>query len=220
MKTPAISALILVLSVAAPAWSQVNEMLAEKISQDRAENALKTMNYSWTKRTEVKVKGEVKSTTTELVRYTVDGELQTTPISQEQAKKPKGVRGKIAKKKGAEMKDWMAELGQLLKQYSLPTPESLAGFLDEAAVAPDGDNKKLVALGVVRTGDTMTMWVDADSGLTRTEVTTEHDGAAVQMSTDHATTPDGLNYVARTVIKVPEKEVEMTVENFSYQLEK
>ena len=65
----------------------------------------------------------------------------------------------------------------------------------------------------------MTMWVDEDFQLTRTEVTTEHDGAKVQLTTDHAQTPDGLDYVARTNIVVPEKNVEMTVENFSYKRE-
>lgn len=44
--------------------------------------------------------------------------------------------------------------------------------------------------------------------------------AAAQMDmTDHETTPDGLDYVARTTIVVPDKGVEMTVENFSYQRE-
>ena len=45
--------------------------------------------------------------------------------------------------------------------------------------------------------------------------------AAAQMDmTDHETTPDGLDYVARTTIVVPDKGVEMTVENFSYQRER
>jgi hypothetical protein len=56
--------------------------------------------------------------------------------------------------------------------------------------------------------------------MTRTEVSTQHDGSDVKLETDHETTPDGLDYVARTVIVVPDKGVEMTVENFSYQLER
>ena len=47
-------------------------------------------------------------------------------------KKPKGVRGKIAKKKAGEMKDWMTDLGELLHAYSLPTAGSLLDFLDKA----------------------------------------------------------------------------------------
>jgi hypothetical protein len=212
--------LVLSLSVASTAFPQSNAQIAEKVTQARQENAAKTVNYSWTKRTEVRVKGEVKSTTTELVRYTVDGEMQTTPISQNKAKGPKGIRGKVAKKKGAEMKDWMAELGGVLQAYSLPTSGQLLDFLNNAVVVPGGVGKKLVAENVVKPGDSMTMWIDESSEMTRTEVLTEHDGAGVQLTTDHATTPDGLDYVARTKIVVPEKNVEMTVENFSYKLEK
>jgi hypothetical protein len=215
-----IAVAILVASFSTPVLSQDNAQIAERVTKARQENAAKTTNYSWTQRTEVKVKGEVKSTTTELVRYTVDGEMQKTPISQDKAKGPKGVRGKIAKKKGGEMKDWMTELGGVLKQYSLPTPESLTAFLDKAKVEKGSDGVTLSAVNVVVPVDTMTMFLDPDLKLTRTEVATEHDGAAVQLTTEHATTPDGLDYVARTVILVPDKNVEMTVESFSYQLEK
>jgi len=211
---------ILIASFATPALSQSNAQIAEEITRSRQENAAKTMNYSWTQRTEVKVKGEVKSTTTELVRYTVDGELQKTPISQDKAKGPKGVRGKVAKKKGGEMKDWMAELGQVLKAYSLPTTGNLVDFLDKAKPEKEDGGIRLTAVNVVIPVDSMTMWVDEDFKLTKTEVSTEHDGADVKLTTDHATTPDGLDYVARTVIVVPDKNVEMTVEKFSYKLER
>ena len=220
MKRFVIAAIALSIIGSTPVWAQSNAQIAEKITAARAENAKKTVNYSWTRRTEVKVKGEVKSTVTELVRYDVDGEMQTTPISQDKAKAPKRLKGKIAKKKGGEMKDWMAELGQVLKKYSLPTTGNLVDFLDKAKVEKGADGIQLTAVNVVIPVDSMTMWVDGDFQLIKTEVTTEHDGADVQLNTDHATTPDGLDYVARTVIVVPDKNVEMTVENFSYQLEK
>jgi hypothetical protein len=219
MKTLPLAAIMLTLSVAAPAWSQDNAQIAERITKARQENAAKTANYSWTRRTEVKVKGEVKSTTTELVRFDVDGEMQTTPISQDKAKAPKRLKGKIAKKKGGEMKDWMGELSQVLQKYSLPTTGNLVDFLDKAKVEKGPDGVSLTAVNVVIPVDSMTMRLDGNMKLTKTEVTTEHDGADVQLTTDHATTPDGLDYVARTVIVVPDKNVEMTVENFSYQLE-
>ena len=220
MKTLPLAAMMVALYLSVPAWAQSNAQIAEKITAARTENAQKTMNYSWTRRTEVKVKGEVKSTVTELVRYDVDGEMQTTLISEDKAKAPKRLKGKIAKKKGGEMKDWMAELGQVLKKYSLPTTGNLVDFLDKAKVEKGADGIQLTAVNVVIPVDSMSMWVDGDFQLMKTEVATEHDGADVQLNTDHATTPDGLAYVARTVIVVPDKNVEMTVENFTYQLEK
>ena len=209
------------LSVAAPVAAQTDmSQLVPKISQARKANALETMNYSWTQRTEVKVNDETKSLKTEIVRYTVDGELQKTLIDETAAKKPKGVRGKVAKKKAGEMKDWMAELGEVLKAYSLPTEGNLLDFLNKSVVVPDPAGKRLEATDVVQPGDRMTVWIDAENKMTKTEVSTSHDGSTVKLETDHATTPDGLDYVARTAIVVPDKGVEMTVENFSYQREK
>jgi hypothetical protein len=220
MKALKIGAMAIFVTVAVPAAAQMDMTeIASKVSQARQENAQRTRDYSWTQRTEVKVKGEVKSLKTEIVRYTVDGELQKTPIDETSAKAPKGVRGKVAKKKMGEMKDWMAELGGLLKAYSLPTAGNLLDFLNKAAVSPDGDGRKLDATDVVQAGDRMSVWIDANHKMTKTEVSTQHDGSDVKLETDHATTPDGLDYTARTVIVVPDKGVEMTVENFSYQPE-
>jgi len=214
-------ALMLGLTIAVPVAAQTDmSAIASKVSEARKENAQKTRNYSWTQRTEVKLKGETKSLKTETVRYTVDGELQKTPIEETSAKKPKGVRGKIAKKKAGEMKDWMADLGEVLKQYSLPTAGNLLDFLNKASVSPDGDGRKLDATDVVQAGDRMSVWIDANHKMTKTEVSTQHDGSDVKLETDHATTPDGLDYTARTVIVVPDKGVEMTVENFTYQKER
>jgi len=221
MKALPIAALSLAAFMAVPAAAQVDmTAVTAKVSQARKENAQKTRDYSWTQRTEVKVKGEVKSLKTEIVRYTVDGELQKTPIDETSAKKPKGIRGKVAKKKIGEMKDWMAELGELLKNYSLPTAGNLLDFLNKASVSPDGAGRKLDATDVVQAGDRMSVWIGADHKMTKTEVSTQHDGSDVKLMTDHETTPDGLDYVARTTIVVPDKGVEMTVENFSYKRER
>ncbi len=214
MKALKMSAMAIVMTVAVPATAQMDmTLVAEKVSKARQENAQKTRDYSWTQRTEVKVKGEVKSLKTEIVRYTVDGELQKTLIDETSAKKPKGVRGKVAKKKIGGMKDWMAELGELLKGYSLPTAGNLLDFLNKASVSPDGDGRKLDATDVVQAGDRMSVWIGEDFKMTNTEVSTQHDGSDVKLTTDHETTPDGLDYVARTMIVVPDKGVEMTVEN-------
>ncbi len=220
MKALKMSAMAIVMTVAVPAAAQMDmTLVAEKVSKARQENAQQTRDYSWTQRTEVKVKGEVKSLKTEIVRYTVDGELQKTSIDETSAKKPKGVRGKVAKKKIAGMKDWMAELGGLLKAYSLPTAGNLLDFLNNASVSPDGDGRRLDATGVVQPGDRMSVWINDDFKMVKTEVTTQHDGSDVKLMTDHETTPDGLDYVARTTIVVPDKGIEMTVENFSYKRE-
>ena len=91
MKALNIGAMVLGLFMATSAAAQTDmTTVVAKVSAARQENAQKTRNYSWTQRTEVKVKGEVKSLKTEIVRYTVDGEMQKTPIDETSAKKAEG----------------------------------------------------------------------------------------------------------------------------------
>ena len=208
--------------ISAPSAGAQTDMteIASKVSQARQENAQRTRDYSWTSRTEVKVEGEVKSIKTEIVRFTVDGELQKTTINESSAKSPRGIRGKVAKKKKKEMKNWMTDLGEVLQAYSLPTAGNLLDFLNKATVSPDGAGRRLDATDVVQKGDRMSVWIGANHKMVKTEVTTQHDGSHVKLMTDHDTTPDGLDYVARTTIVVPDKNVEMTVENFSYERER
>lgn len=220
MRAIQIGTLVFGMILAATVGAQVDMTdVMSKVSQARQENAQQTRAYSWTQRTEVKVKGEVKSLKTEIVRYTADGELQKTLIDESSAKSPRGIRGKVAKKKGGEMKDWMAELGELLQAYSLPTSGNLLDFLNKAAITSDGAGRRLDATDVVQTGDRMSVWLGADHKMVKSEVASRYDGSDVKLVTDHDATPDGLDYVARTTILVPDKAVEMTVENFSYQRE-
>jgi hypothetical protein len=194
--------------------------IAMGIAEARTENQQLTRQYSWTSRTEVKVKGEVKSLKTEIVRYTVDGELQKTPIGTPiEAKKKRGVRGKVQKKKVGEMKEWGRELGALLKQYSLPSPGHILDYLNAATIGPGEEpgTVRIFGQSVVQEDDKLTMWADsANKQLKKTKVETKLEEDTVYMDTDHARTEGGLNYVARTIIRVPSKQVEMIVENFNY----
>ena len=74
MRIVNIGLLVLALSAPGPVRAQQDAAtVATQISKARQENAQRTRDYSWTRRTEVKVKGETKNLTTEIVRYTPDG---------------------------------------------------------------------------------------------------------------------------------------------------
>jgi len=195
--------------------------LATKIADARQKNQMETRNFSWTQRTEVKVDGEVKTLKTELVRFTADGELQKTVVSEEGGGgKKRGIRGQVAKKKTGAMKEWAQSLTQLLQQYSLPTAGSLLDFLNKAEAHPveQATLFQLSAKDVVQSGDSMDMWVDPNTKeLKKSAINTALDGDAVQVETQHGKTPEGLSYTARQIVRVPAKKVEMTVENFNYQ---
>jgi len=194
--------------------------LATQIAEGRKQNQMMLREYTWNMRTEVKIDGEVKSVKVDLVRFTPEGELQKTKISDsaDGQKKPRGVKGKVASKKIKGMQEWAGELTQLLQKYNLPTAGSLLDFMDKASVERTGQLATAVATNVVQQGDTMTVLVDTGSRqLKMIEVSTSLDGDSVEVEILNETLEDGPSYTARQIVKVPAQKVELTIENFNFQ---
>ena len=193
--------------------------LATEIDEGRKQNHMKMRSYTWNTRTEIKIDGEVKSTKVDLVRFTAEGELQKTKISDsaDGQKKKRGIKGKAAGKKIKGMQEWGAELMKLLQKYSLSTAGSLLDYLDKAEVQKTGQVVTLVGRGVVQQGDEMTMLVDtAAKQVKMVEVKTTLDGDAVTMEILNDSLDDGLSFTSRQFVKVPAQKVELTIENFNF----
>ena len=194
--------------------------LAVEINDSRKQNAAQMRNYSWNTRTEIKLDGEVKSVKVELVRYTTQGELQKALVSDSAAgaKKPRGIRGKIASNKKKGMQEWALELGTLLQQYSLPTPGSILDFMDNATASRTGQLVNLVGTSVIQADDYMSILVDTNSKQLKViTVKTRLETDVVDMMITSKTLDDGLSYTAKKAIKVPARKVELTVENYDFR---
>ena len=209
-----------VLSLVAAQELSDKGTLATQIAEGRKQNQMMLREYTWNTRTEVKIDGEVKSVKVDLVRFTPDGELQKTKISDsaDGQKKPSGIKGKVASKKIKGMQEWAGELTGLLQKYSLPTAGSLLDFMDKATVERTGQLATLVATNVVQQGDQMTVLADSGSQqLKMIEVSTSLDGDAVEVEIRNETLENGPSYTARQIVKVPAQKVEFTIENFNFQ---
>jgi len=216
MKTASACVLCLVVAGVVPAAPSgrvdLKEISAE-VSEEWEMNRQRALEYTWTTRTELKLGDETRRLTTEIVRYTADGELQKTPIGDPiEPKKKKS-------KKMANRREWGDKLLALLDRYTLTTKEEIYAFLSTSTLThskPPG-TIKLHGVGVVQPGDSMTWWVDAETReITHTEVRTDLDTLDVELDTDHARTADGLSYTARSMVRVPVLGVELTVENSDY----
>ena len=219
------SLLALMLSASQPPAAPDPAQLAIQIAGAREANQAAMRKHSWTTRTEVKLKGETKLVRTETVRYTLDGKLQRTDLNPPQKEKPRGLRrkggikGRIKANKVGELKEWAGELHGLLQQYRLTTVGSMADFLNKASFGPATEPglAKIVGTDVVQAGDELTILVDMSTKeLQRTTITTKLDGDTVFVRTQHRRLDSGLSYAARSFVRVPAKEIEMTVERFGF----
>ena len=197
-------------------------------------NAAALREYTWKSRTELSLKGDVKSVTLEQVRYDLDGRRQKTriggsPESPAVAQRvgpfaPQGgpVRRIVAAKKKAEFEDLLRDLSALVESYAHPSLETLHAFARQAT------HTKTIEAGLVRvqsrnlvvSGDSMIVWIDPlTSMIRRTEIDTTLHGERVEVAVDHRSLSNGLTYQARTLLRYPHKQMALTIETYDYQHE-
>lgn len=207
----------------------------EQFAQAQKENSAALKQYTWKSRTEIKMKGESKNVKLEQVRYDLDGKQQKTPIGeppQQQAQQETGRRGgrrgrgrvkeKIIENKKEEFAELMKSLGQLVGSYAHMPPDKMQAFAQNATVAQgqgaSGDQVLIQGSNALVAGDTMSIWIDpASYGMRRIEIHTSFDGKPVHFTGEFKALTDGPTYPARLRLEYPDKEVELTVENYDYQ---
>jgi hypothetical protein len=199
-------------------------------------NAQALRQYSWKSRTEIKLKGESKNVKVEQVRYDMNGKLQKTPVAGPPPAAPataaapaRGGRGggrvknKVVEGKKEEFGDMMQGLSQLVASYGHLPPEKTQAF---AANATKGKGEgamegtaQIQGANVLVEGDSMTMWIDpASQMMRRVEIKTVYEGKPATLITDYKSVPNGPTYMAQAMLTYPEKNVELTVDNYEYAL--
>ena len=93
--------------------------------------------YSWLEKTELSLKGEVKSTSIDMCRYGPDGKVQKTPVVQPPPpEKKRGLKGRIIENKKEEMKEDLqaaVESGTLVVSmaHNMAVPQKFRGVMLE-----------------------------------------------------------------------------------------
>jgi hypothetical protein len=212
------NALVLGLAAVSVALAQPSgridlEAISAEVAEEREQNRLRMLEYSWTTRTELKYSGETRRLTTEIVRHNADGEIERTPVGDPIEPSKKQL------KKSALLREWGTKLLDTLDRYTLTTKGEIYSFLNTSTLTHEGERGmiKIYGVGVVDLNDNMTWWVDSETReLKHTEVRTQRDTLDVEMDTEYARTEDGLSYTARSVVRIPALAIELTVENSDY----
>ncbi len=190
--------------------------------------------YTWQRRTELKLKGESKKVSTEQVRYDIDGKLEKTPIGAapeppppEQAASGRGRRGgrlkaKVIENKKEEFAELMQNLGALVASYGQLPPDKLQAFAKNATTTKgegaEAGTVRIQGGNVLVDGDSMSIWIDPGSFMMRrVEIATSLDTKPVSLVSEYRSQDNGPTYQARSVLQYPDKQVELTVENFEYK---
>lgn len=197
----------------------------------QAANAKVLRDYTWTSRTELKLKGESKNVKLEQVRYDATGALQKSPLpggtpEAKPAPAPSGRGGRLKKKVVENKKEEFAELLQnvvaLVKSYGHMPPDKLQAFMAGAKSQP-GSGELEGALHIsggnaMQAGDTLAIWIEPKSMMMRrVEVRSAFEEKPVLLTAVFQTAANGPTYLGKVTLAYPDKQVEVTVDNYDYK---
>ena len=183
--------------------------------------------YEWVETTVISVKGDEKARKQNSCRYGADGKVQKTPIGgadEGGGKKPRGIKGRVAKKKKAEMTESMQEAVGLIKQYVPPDPERIeaAKQAGKLSVTPPNDKGMVhvVIKDYLKEGDSVSIDLNAAQGLLSgmgISTYTNKEKNAVDLKVSMGTLTDGTIYPAKTQLDVAAENLSVVTENSGYQ---
>ena len=184
--------------------------------------------YEWVETTTLSHKGEQKSTKQSQCYYGADGALQKIPITAEQGagkqKKPRGLRGKIAKKKTGDMTDYMADATALVKRYVPPDPARIQAATDAGKMSIHllaADKHQLQFRDYLKAGDVLSVYLDPSTnhllGMRVSSYLGKPDDL-VTLDVTMTTLSDGAMYPSGIVLVAQSKEIKVDIRNSGHRL--
>jgi hypothetical protein len=200
----------------------------QKFAQAQKANSEALRQFTWTSRTELKLKGESKNVKLEQVRYDVDGKIQKTavggtPPAQPSSEPSRGLRGrakaKIIENKKEEFAELMQNLAGLALSYVHMTPNQIQAFAQNATIASAKDGSGIIkGSSVLQPGDSVTVFVDPQTlMIRRVEILSSLEKKAVHLLADFQDLNNGPTHAARAKLQYPEKGIELTIDNYEYR---
>jgi hypothetical protein len=236
--TPRRAAVILVTTcLSAVAWAQPavrqagkeNQQRMQAIAESTKQNAQLLKQYSWTMRTEIEQKGEVKGIRLDHVRFDIDGKPQRTALTAPPEKaeapgirpRPKRRRQERIDNKVEDKQEYLQQLISLSNLYLTPSQPSIHKLFQTGqfwqGTGPTNPVIRIEVSNLVKPGDALTLTIDPQTKKPRqARIETNLDGDPMSVVADYRVLPNGPSYVARTVIQAPEAQMQIKIENFDY----
>jgi hypothetical protein len=218
----AIAVLIVAVSGMVQAQDVQQKLAAAKEAAARNQQTLRS--YSWLEKTELFYKGDLKSTKVEACQYGLDGKLQKAPVVEPPPPEQKrGLKGKIAANKTADMKEELESSAALVRQYVPPDPAMMQAVANAgtASIAQAGPEAlKLTFPGYVKAGDALSLTFEkAIKTLRQIDVTTWLDDQknTVTLKVTMLALPDGTSYPGQITLSIPKSNVEVRITKTNYQ---
>jgi hypothetical protein len=208
-------------AISVKAQNSTPEQRLSSIRQSVAENQRRLRDYQWVETTEIRIKGDLKTRKQSECRCGADGLVHKTPIgAPSEAKKPGGLRGKLATGKIEEMHDYTERLGRLVTRYVPPRADAMQSAFKSGKASLDASSGQLRFKDFAKSGDQVTYSFDSSAKMLRgIEVATYLDSPqdTVHLEVTFTPLPDGTNALSQSVVESKAKELQIKHENSDYK---
>jgi hypothetical protein len=207
-------------------YAQVDmESLVTMIKTNLAQSKEKIKQYEWIETTKAYVKDELKTTKQNQCYYSVDGKLTKVETGgTEEAKKKRGIRGKVAENKKDDMIEYITKAGEEIAAYLPPDPAKIQAIYAGGKVGIQilEPNKvfKLSFPDYIKPGDVLSITIDkVNQKLKAFNVTTYIDDPAEKVIFDIALLdlPDGTQFLSAGSLVAEAKNLKIQLENSGYR---
>jgi hypothetical protein len=204
--------------------TQEERIAALKQSMAASQEALK--GYQWTESTTVKYEGEEKSHTQAKCYYGDDGKVVKEPLGDPPAepKKKRGLRGRKAASKQAEIKEYMGRAKELIASYVPPNPENIQKCKDDGKISIEmveaGKRIVLRLKDYQLPGDSVGIEVDlATNTMLGYEVSSYLDSpdGAVKLNVTYDMLEDGTIYPLQVDLDAAAESIKVEITNTDYR---
>jgi hypothetical protein len=210
--------------------SAQQDAAAEKVAaikQSLQQSMVALRSYEWVETVTVLHDGEQKSRKESRCYYGADGKQEKVPIedpSAEKHKKPRGLRGRIAKHKKEEIEEYVQSAMALIKQYVPPDPERMQVVKEEGVqrvkVLDNASKLRAEFPGFVKKGDLLFVDVDPNAdrvlGVGVSSYLEDDPEDAVRLNVTFDVLQDGTGFPARIELDGVSKEIQVVIENHGY----
>lgn len=210
-----------------------------ELKQSLAANQKTLQQYTWVETTEISLKGEVKKTEKKECRYGTDGKVIKTDLAADApaqaANQPAGggrrggrgggaVKAKIVENKVDDLKEYMADVAALVKQYVPPDSAKIQAAAQNGKAVLNKETTpgiaELVVTDYALPGDKLAISFDsAGKKLAGVSVSSylgkEKD--TVTLVVRFASLPEGVNYPAENVLVAKAKQIQVKITNSGYK---
>jgi hypothetical protein len=193
--------------------------LSLQVSAAAAANRAQLAGYVWSRTVQVFVGGELKNTIVSSLAIGADGKIVTTATtSTPSSKLPGGIRGDIAKKKIADLKDYVDDAIKVSMGYLYLNKGQMVNFFDAGGISQSGNVITVTGSSVNKPNDQLTMNVTRGTlaYVSQSFKSTVTNGDAVSGTINYKTFNNGLTAINNGELDLPAKNMKLMITNSNY----